>query len=144
MFSALLSTIIQREGLAVVGHDGIDERLSDVDHAVLFFSGDANRLAESDDVAVVLPELVKAFGGVLTPFVVDRDSERDLQRRYRFNSFPSLVVLRRGGYLGTIQGVRDWADYLEEIAAILSREPSTPPPFKFPEGCWSAPSELTH
>ena len=100
-----------------------------------FFAGDAERLAESNDVAVILPELTRALQGQVKAFVVDRDSERELQRRYRFNRFPSLVFLREGDYLGVIQGVRDWTDYLTEISDILSRDPSDPPPFAFPEGC---------
>ena len=34
---------------------------------VLFFAGDPNRFRDTTDVAVVLPELVKAFEGTLRP-----------------------------------------------------------------------------
>ncbi|MCG6858558.1 MAG: hypothetical protein LJE67_10890 [Salaquimonas sp.] len=37
----------------------------------------------------------------------------------------------------------DWTDYVREIAGILTREVSDPPPFKFPEGCGLyAPDQL--
>jgi len=99
---------------------------------VLFFAGDADRLMESDDVAVIFPELIKAARGALVPVIIARESERTLQRKYRFSSFPALVFLRRGEYLGAISRVRDWMDYMREIPQILSRTPSTPPPFKLP------------
>lgn len=135
MFSPLLKSVIAREGLAVVGQDTLDDLAADLEYAALFFAGDAARHAESDDVAIILPELVRAFRGAFTPLVVARDAERPLQRRYRFNAFPALVFLRRGGYLGVIQRVLDWQDYGAEIAAILRREQSDPPRFEFPEGC---------
>ncbi len=135
MFSPLLASIIEREGYQIIDENAHDQAVANADHAVLFFAGDAARLSESDDVAVVLPELCKAFSGVFTPLVVARDAERALQIRYRFNAYPSLVFLRLGEYLGTIQQVQDWTDYLNQIAEILTREPSQPPPYTFPEGC---------
>ncbi|MBO6757334.1 MAG: hydrogenase-1 expression HyaE [Roseibium sp.] len=144
MFSPLLDSIVARENLAVVDAARLDREAPNAAFSMVFFAGDAARLAESNDVAVILPELVKAFEGNVTAFVVDRDAERELQRRYRFNTFPSLVFLRFGEYLGVIQGVRDWSDYLTEIPEILMREPSNPPPFKFPEGCAVQTSAQAH
>ncbi len=135
MFSPLLHSVIQREGLTVVDTETLDETAPGFELAVLLFAGDAARHAESDDVAIILPELVRAFRGAIVPLVIDRDSERELQRRYRFNAFPALVFLRRGGYLGVIPRVLDWQDYVVQIGEILSREPSAPPRFEFPEGC---------
>ncbi|MEQ8825399.1 MAG: hydrogenase-1 expression HyaE [Filomicrobium sp.] len=135
MFSPLLQSIIERHGYDVISHDDLAAYSSERQHLVLFFAGDAERLAESNDVAVVLPELEKAFKGTFTPVVVARDSERELQRKYRFNAFPSLVFLRHGEYLGTIPRIQDWADYIRDIQNILSSETSAPPAFKFPEGC---------
>lgn len=132
MFSPLLSTIIDRHGYPVLADADIPAFSGAHDHCVLFFAGDADRLMESNDLAVILPELIKASAGALVPIVVARESERVLQRTYRFSAFPALVFLRRGAYLGAISRVRDWADYMREIPAILAREASEPPPFKLP------------
>lgn len=142
--SPLLQSIIDREGLETVTHEDFEAQVVDRGYVALFFAGDAARLAESDDVAVVLPELYRAFQRTFTPLVVMSESERELQKRYRFNSFPSLVFLRDGEYLGVIQGVLDWTDYLDEIADILLRDPSDPPPFKFPEGCGAPQPQMSH
>lgn len=132
MFSPLLTTIIDRHAYPVLAHADIPAFASAHAHCVLFFAGDAERLMESDDLAVILPELIKASAGKLVPCIVARESERVLQRMYRFSAFPALVFLRRGEYLGAISHVRDWADYMREIPEILARTPSEPPPFKLP------------
>ena len=66
---------------------------------------------ESHDVAVILPELIKAFSGRLQAAVIAKPIERELQARFRFTSWPSLVFLRNGEYLGVIAGIRDWQEY---------------------------------
>lgn len=144
MFSPLLQSIIDREGYRTVADEDLDAAAEAAPFAMLFLAGDAERIAESNDVAVVVPELDKAFGGVLTPLVAERASEREIQRRYRFNAFPALIFLRRGEYLGAITRIRDWTDYLVEITEILAREPSDPPPFNFPDGCGAPQPGLPH
>ena len=134
-FSPLLQSIIDREGYAVIDHEGLDAFAAEHDHVVLLFAGDAERLMESNDVAVVLPELHQAFQKVFTPAIVVRESERPLQRRYRFTAYPCLVFLKDGQYQGAIQQVRDWDDYLREISDILMSEAKDPPAFELPAGC---------
>jgi hydrogenase-1 operon protein HyaE len=135
MFSPVLTMMMERHRIPVVDAANIDAFAGAHDFTALFFPGDWLRLAESNDVAVILPELVQAFQGVFKPAVVSRESERKLQSRYRFNAFPALVFLRNGEYLGAIKRVLDWEDYLTEIAGILTRGPSAPPPFELPEAC---------
>lgn len=134
-FSPLLGSILARHGYPVVGAAELDAKVAEAPLAMIFFSGDHRRLAESNDVAVVLPELDKALEGHARVLVCAREDERELQRRFRFTAFPALVFLRAGRYLGAIEAIRDWSDYLVEIPAILEREPSDPPAFKLPAGC---------
>jgi len=103
----------------------IDDFLSKNKHSVLFFTEDAKRFAETNDVAVVLPELISVFPG-LTPAVIARDDEKKLQSRYGFLSWPALVFMREEQYLDTITGIQDWGEYIEQIKQILSSETSKP------------------
>ncbi|MCI4663045.1 MAG: hypothetical protein MRY63_14645 [Neomegalonema sp.] len=139
MFSPLLQSVIDRHGYRVIDEAQHDAVTAELDFSVLLFAGDAERLAESDDVAIILPELEKLFKGVFTPLIVARESERKLQQRYRFNAFPALVFLRRGAYLGAVPRVLDWSEYVTEISKILTSEPSQPPAYEFP-GCVQQPS----
>jgi hydrogenase-1 operon protein HyaE len=103
----------------------IDDFLSDNNHSVLFFTEDAKRFAESNDVAVVLPELISIFPE-LVPAVIARDDEKKLQSLYGFMSWPALVFMRGDKYLDAITGIQDWGEYLEQIKTILSSETSRP------------------
>lgn len=138
MTTPLIDALTVRHGFAVVDEISLDGFLAANEYAVLFFPGDAERLVESDDVAVILPEILKVCGRRLAPALVAKPSERQLQRRFRFNAFPTLVFMRGSGYLGVISRVLDWSDYMAEIPAILAREVTEPPPFEFPEGCYTA------
>ena len=106
------------EHATFVGEDGV---------CVLFFAGDPRRYRETTDVAVVLPVLVNAFGGRLRPALVAEQAELELQRNYGFKTWPTLVFVRAGGYLGAISRMRDWSEYLEEIEALMHAEPREPP-----------------
>jgi hydrogenase-1 operon protein HyaE len=137
MTTPLIEALVRRHGFATVDEASVDAFLAAHEHSLLFFPGDAERLVESNDVAVILPEILKVYGKRIAPALVAKSSERALQRRFRFNAFPSIVFMRRGGYLGVLSRVLDWSDYLAEIPVLLAREAGDPPPFEFPEGCYS-------
>ncbi len=99
---------------------------------VLFFAGDPARFRETTDVAVVLPELVRAFEGRLIPGVVSPDAEKALQQHYGFSAWPALVFSRDGGYVGAIPGILNWAEYLHDIGQFITAEVKPRPGFKVP------------
>lgn len=94
--------------------------------AVLFFAGDPRRFRDTTDIAVVLPELVKALGGDLRAGVVSAEAGKPLQEQYRFETWPALVFLRDGAYLGSICGIQNWSDYLQQIDRLLRDGPQHP------------------
>ncbi len=100
-------------------HDALSQRPG---MNVLFFAGDPKRYRDTTDVAVVLPELDQAFDGQLHPGVVTASAERELQLHYGFSAWPALVFLRDGDYLGAITGIQNWADYLQQIEALMRAE----------------------
>ena len=83
-----------------------------------------------EDVAVVLPELARAFGDRLRPAVVAKADEIELQKKYGFRAWPSLVLVRSGGYLGTVSRMKNWSEYLEEISELLTAQPREPAGFR--------------
>lgn len=133
--SAVLQSVVERRGYRVLGQEALADYAAAQPLTMVFIAGDYWRLAESDDVAAVLPELERELAGHVPVVIAARADERALQRQWRFRSYPALVFLRDGEYLGCIEGIRDWSDYLVEIPEILGREPSDPPPFRLPEGC---------
>ncbi|WP_044561252.1 hydrogenase-1 expression HyaE, partial [Azospirillum sp. B4] len=97
-FSPLLRSVMDRRGYRVVGDADLTETCAGQPLAMLFLAGDHWRVAESDDVAAILPELDDAMGGHVVPLIAAKADERALQRRFRFARYPALVFLRLGEY----------------------------------------------
>jgi hydrogenase-1 operon protein HyaE len=133
--STLLEQLQTRHGLPLINADNYDQFVYGNDTVLLFFSNDPVMFPESHDVAVILPELLKAFNSKLQAAVISSVIERELQARFRFTSWPALVFLRGGEYLGVITGIKNWQEYLVEITQILAAEVSTPPGFDLDKVC---------
>ena len=127
MSSVLIDRLVNELGYPRLDESTIDGFINGHRHCVLFFTEDPRSFPESNDVAVILPELTKHFAGRLAAAVVAREAERTLMKRYGFQAWPALVFLRRGEYLGAITRVQDWTDYLEQIEQLLAATPSRPP-----------------
>ncbi len=135
MYTPLIDEMIEKYSYPVVTEESLNDFQENNKDVVLFFTENGNNYPETNDVAVILPELMKSYKGRLEAAVVDRESERPLQRRYRFKSYPALVFLRHGEYLGSISKVRDWKEYLDEFDTILAAEPTAPPAFDLNKVC---------
>jgi len=127
MPSPLIDRLTDTFGYPRVTAKTLDAVLHRAENTVLFFTEDPTTTPEANDVAVVLPELIRHFGGRIAPAVVAREDERTLQALYGFNLWPSLVFLRKDRYLGTISKIQDWTDYLEQIQGFLDVGPVRPP-----------------
>ncbi len=132
MTSPLINMLIEQHHYPLLTEDKLDSFLQRHEYAVLFFTEEPSRYPESNDVAVILPELEAAFPHRFTPAVVDRSLEPALKGRYDINVWPTLVFLRNGRYLGKISKVRDWSVYMELISDILDREPTSNPGLGIP------------
>jgi hydrogenase-1 operon protein HyaE len=86
----------------------------------LFAPGDPVRNLETNDAAVVLPELKMAFQNAFDCAVVDDAIEAAVRETYRALKTPAFIFVRDGVLLGSIQKVRDWDDYLARVQQILS------------------------
>jgi hydrogenase-1 operon protein HyaE len=100
--------------------------------ALLLCAGDPVQHPECLDVAVVLPELLRVWPGRFRAGVVTPDLEASIQARYGFQRWPTLIFLRRGGYLGAVSGIQDWVVYLARIETLLAAETSRPPSIGIP------------
>jgi hydrogenase-1 operon protein HyaE len=91
----------------------------------------AAKSPESWDVAVVLPELLRACGGVRAVALEPTESAQ-LAARYGVDKYPSVVVLREGRYTGVIEGMQDWEPFCTELARLAVAEPRRPPSPRIP------------
>lgn len=120
--SVLIERLITEVGYPSATSDTIDDLVAANEFLVLFFTNDPTRYPESNDVAVILPELQKAFQNRFQVAVVGRDSEQALKQRFPFNQWPALVILRRGTQLDVISKVRDWAEYRSIVEPLFSAD----------------------
>lgn len=94
---------------------GLDAR----DH-FLFLPAHGKAHLETPDIAVVLPELVKALGGedAIGIAVAGHKTEAALRDAMSL-ALPAIVVLRGGTPVGAISRMRDWDEYLARLGALL-------------------------
>ena len=126
MSSPLINRLVEQLDYPLLDQQSFDEFVQAQPFSLLFFTEEPKRFPESNDVAVILPELVKAFPQ-LSPAVIARDSEKALQARYNFSQWPTLVLLSRGRYLGQISRVQNWDEYIQQIDHILKLIPTRDP-----------------
>jgi hydrogenase-1 operon protein HyaE len=86
----------------------------------LFIPGDPRRNLETADTAVILPELRLAFQNAFDCAVIDDTIEAALREQYRALKTPGLLFFRQSAFLGAVEKVRDWSDYLARITHFLS------------------------
>jgi hydrogenase-1 operon protein HyaE len=99
---------------------------------VVLLAGDPVRFPEGLDVAVVLPELMKAFPGRFAVAAVPREHEDAVARRYGSQRWPALLFFRDGQYVTAIAGMLDWDVYLQRVEEALAMPPSRPPTIGIP------------
>lgn len=115
----LVERLLREFNLPEVGTEGVDEFLAPPGDAVLFFTEEPKKYPESADVAVILPELMQALPGRFRAAVVDRASERALQKRFGFARWPALVFVRNGDVVGAITGMHDWDEFVQKAVDLL-------------------------
>lgn len=140
MRSALFEKLLARPGFGKLDASNFDEAKQQPGHLMLFCTGDPQQRPESLDLAVILPELYQAFAAQFRVGLVASDIEETVQQYYGVQQWPCLVLLRDGEYVGSIPRLRDWVEYLQEIAALLKAPLQPSKDFKTfiitqPRGC---------
>jgi hydrogenase-1 operon protein HyaE len=123
----LLEQLVSRHGFTAVDADSIDDFIHAAGHAMLVFTEDPVRYKETLDLAVIAPEVARAFAGQFRVGVLYPDAARKVAPRFGFARWPALVMLRDGAYVGAVDGLRNWDEYLNETQQLLTAEPTRPP-----------------
>jgi hydrogenase-1 operon protein HyaE len=119
MTSPLVARLTADRGWPLLDDATLDDWIAGPGERVLFVTGDAGKNLETNDVAVILPELVMAFQGRFLPAIVAQPVERRVRERFEVWPTPSLIFLRDGAPIGAIPKVRDWDDYVTRTRMIL-------------------------
>jgi hydrogenase-1 operon protein HyaE len=128
----LVEQMFSRHGCVEVRADTIEIFLGRAGHALLVFTEDPVRFKETLDLVVIVPQLQRAFPGRFVVGVLLPEAARKVQPRYGFNRWPALVVLADGQYVGAIDGLRNWDEYVDGLRALLEAAPTRPPTVGIP------------
>lgn len=123
----LVEQLFTRHGFARVDADSIDACAAGPGHLLLVFTEDPVRFKETLDLAVIAPEVAKAFAGRFRAAALLPADARKVAPRFGFARWPALVLLKDGQYVGAIDGLRNWEEYVDEMQRLLSAEPTRAP-----------------
>ncbi len=86
----------------------------------LLAPGDFVRNLESADAAVILPELRMTFQNAFDCAILDDTIEAKVRETWRALKTPAFLFFREGFYLGSIEKIRDWDDYIARTSHLLN------------------------
>jgi hydrogenase-1 operon protein HyaE len=128
----LLARLVRETGAAVLDTSTFDAWAEQAGAAMVVFVEEPERIKETLDLAVIVPELAASRPGLFRIALLPPVAARAVAKRYGFAHWPAFVMLRDGRYLGAVDGIRDWDVYLAELDRLLAAAPSRPPTIGIP------------
>jgi len=126
-FSGLLDKLVEKHDLADLDSASFQAFMDAPGDGIVLLVEEPDRAPENWDLAVIFPGLLAATGAQPRAAVLRPAQTAALQGRFGINRLPALLFLRDGGYVGVIQGLRDWNEYVIECQAMLQAQASRPP-----------------
>jgi len=123
----LIAQLFGKHGFTDVRADNFDAFARRPGRTLLLFLEDPVRYKEALDFAVIVPEIARAFAPRLAVGVLLPEAAREFAARYGFRRWPAFVILADGDYVGAVDGLRNWDEYLTEVARLLDAAPTRAP-----------------
>lgn len=116
--SALLERLSGETHLPILGRDGLADFVARNEFSALCFFNDPKVYPENFDLAVILPEILKAFPQLSAAAVAPAEAA-GLARDYGVAVFPALVLLRAGQPQDVVARIQSWSEYRDRIQRLL-------------------------
>jgi hydrogenase-1 operon protein HyaE len=116
----------QQHGCVVLDAESFDDFINRPGETLILFADDPQRVPETWDIAVILPELLKGLPQKPHVALLPPTAAHAISSRYGIRLWPALLALRGGAYLGVIEGLKDWGVYATQIPQLLSATESRP------------------
>lgn len=127
----LIARLCAQTDAPVLTSDQIDAWANRPGRALLVFTEDPVMYRETLDLAVIVPELAQAFrspeAAAFRVGVLLQKAARAAAARYGFRRWPAVVMLADGQYVGAIDGLREWQEYLDLLGPMLTAPPTRAP-----------------
>jgi hydrogenase-1 operon protein HyaE len=120
-FNGLLDKLVSKHDIAECGPAEFQTFMESAGNGVILFTEAPDTAPENWDVAVIFPELLTAMSSPIRAALVRPEHAPSLQTRFGINRFPALLFVRDGGYLGVIEGLRDWSSFVTECSHMLQK-----------------------
>jgi len=128
----LIARLIARDRFVVVEAENFESFSARAGHVMLVFTEDPVRFKETLDLAVIVPEIERTFAGRFAVGILLPEAARQFAVRYGFRRWPAIVLLRDGHYVGAVDGLREWGEYIAEVARLLDAPPARAPSIGIP------------
>jgi hydrogenase-1 operon protein HyaE len=126
-FSGLLDKLVSKHGIPELDLPGFQTFMETPGNGVVLLTDEPETAPESWDLAVIFPELLAAIGSNIRSALLRPENARLTQTRFGLGRLPALLFVRDGGYVGAIEGIRDWSEFATEFAEMLHRPVSRAP-----------------
>jgi len=114
----LIEHLVQRHSLPLLDTKGADAFLTLQNHSVIGLFTDPMVYPENADVAVILPEILKAFPHIKGA-IADPNALTILARNYGVVVFPALVFFQGTEVREVVARIHSWADYTARIQRLF-------------------------
>ena len=105
MPSPLIENMIEQYHYPVVDEPSFESFIQSQPECVLFFTENPERFPESNDVAMILPELVKAFDGIAAAVVAFSISRSIRSSSFRLESEALTCMASRARTISSVASV---------------------------------------
>ncbi|MBU6993624.1 hypothetical protein [Ferrovum myxofaciens] len=126
-FSELLDRLVMKNGISDLDQVGFQNFMDCPGSGVVLLINEPDTAAENWDTAVIFPELLAVTGNNLRAALMRPEHAKSLLTRFGIGRLPALLFLRDGGYVGSIEGLHDWSEYVKEYAIMLQKPVSRAP-----------------
>ena len=126
-FPALLNRLVAQHGLADLGPESFDAFAQAPGEAVVLLVEDPERGGENWDLAVIFCDLLAASGSGQRTGLLRPPAAAALQPQFGIQRLPALLFLRDGDYVGALEGLRDWSEFVAACREMRQRPISRAP-----------------
>jgi len=131
-FSGLLDKLAMQYGISDLAPAGFQAFMDEPGNGVVLLTEEPDTAPESWDMAVIFPELLAATSVNLRAALLRPEGARLMQTRFGLGRLPALLFVRDGSYVGVIEGLRDWSEFIGECTGMLQKPVSRAPSLGIP------------
>lgn len=118
-FDKQLERLSERHAFQRIGSDAVDAFAATGD-SVLLLTDEPQACPEAWDMTLVLPEALQIWPGRFHAGVADPAASAAIAARFGIGRLPALLFQRDGAWVGTLEGMQEWAALVAALGDMLA------------------------